>query len=54
MLAYGNRVVDILSKEKTYRWPIAKLTRLLGEEVLDTSFPKGGLGQRLRLKYLNS
>ena len=35
------RVVDVLSKGKTYRRPIAKLIRLLGEEVLDTSFPKG-------------
>ena len=35
------RVVDILSKGKTYRRPIVKLIRLLGEEVLDTSFPKG-------------
>ena len=35
------RVVDILSKGKTYRRPIAKLIRLLAEEVLDTSFPKG-------------
>ena len=30
-----------MSKGKTYRWPIAKLIKLLGEEVLDTSFPKG-------------
>ena len=35
------RVVDVLSKGKTNRRPIAKLIRLLGEEVLDTSFPKG-------------
>ena len=35
------RVVDVLSKGKTYRRPIAKLIRLLGEEVLDISFPKG-------------
>ena len=35
------RVVDVLSKGKTYRRPIAKLIRLLGEEVLDTSFAKG-------------
>ena len=35
------RVVDVMSKGKTYRRPIAKLIKLLGEEVLDTSFPKG-------------
>ena len=34
------RVVDVLSKGKTYCWPIAKLIRLLREEVLDASFPK--------------
>ena len=35
------RVVDVMSKGKTYRRPIAKLFKLLGEEALDTSFPKG-------------
>ena len=34
------RVVDVMSKGKTYRRPIAKLIKLLGEKVLDTSFPK--------------
>ena len=37
------RVVDVLSKGKTYHRSIAKFIRLLGEEVLDASFPKGGM-----------
>ena len=35
------QVVDILLKGKAYRRSIAKLIRLLGEGMLDASFPKG-------------
>ena len=45
------RVVDVMSKGKTYHWRINKLIKLLGEEVLDTSFPKW---EDVQVNYLNS